>query len=307
MHRLYRRQKFGAERREPELSPTIGNTVQLVMLQISRETPPDETRATRGSHLQPSSSCPLRPRPADSRYQRSGSRYRSGRQGLSLRQTKRLLRGGTILLSLVAVTVLLVAAGAIIWHSDLLFTPLTRPMASPRPTPTPFPHAGFIWYTDTSHGFVLQYPQDWKVLTLGQSQGTEFDNQADPSAICQILEPAPDSLPSSYRAAALQWVNFELDNLNNNFHDGQYRATHPAIALIGGQVWHMRSVTLQTTTGDILIQVYAMVHNDQPYIINLLTITTKKAPSPIQAYRSFQSMLKSFRFIRLNLVGSPGT
>jgi len=185
-----------------------------------------------------------------------------------------------------------------------------KSLPSPALYSTPFPHPGFVWYTDAGDGFAIQYPRDWRVLALSQSSGIEFDDRIVPNAICQILVPAPDVLPATERQTALNWVNFELNSLSSKLHNVQYTAASQPAASIGSTTWETRLVSIETPSGEVEIHVYATIHEGQPYIINLLTIMSNQAHVTILRHqylqRYFQPMLASFRFIRPNQVGEPG-
>jgi hypothetical protein len=155
-------------------------------------------------------------------------------------------------------------------------------------TSTPPAKAGFTYYTETVSGFQTQYPTNWEHIP--QNPGVEFDDSAqNPTYILQILVPTEGS------DSTTDWVQYEMNNLRQNAGTTGFQQTAGTQqAIIGGVTWTGGAATLQQGTTTIAVQVYATVHKDRAYIINMLAANTSLEAARAQY---FNSILDSFNFL----------
>lgn len=182
-------------------------------------------------------------------------------------------------------------------------TPTLTTPASPAPMP------GFTWYTDQNAHFSLQYPTTWKQQPVDSTLGVEFadGNTADAGTyVLDVYHPDPktSNVPAQQddNSTAASWVDFVLGNLQQQelAHGSTFQRLPGPIPAVtfGKQTWQSGIATInEMINGQALpvrVQVYATIHNGQPYIINVYALTDAFATGQ-QQY--FTPMLNSFQFL----------
>lgn len=190
-------------------------------------------------------------------------------------------------------------------------------------TPTPTNAApGFMLFTDRADGFSIQYPSAWTYSP--QHPGVQFaDDNNETGYTVLVTPPSGVTLagPTQDSSDPAAWVNYELSHLRtiypNNFisvSDGETTRE------IGGVTWSGGAGVITNVTGQsatptagatatpsvtptatpnisrgsgIRVQVFATVYNNQPYIIDLVSVADR---FPAGRLEFFDPMLNSFRF-----------
>jgi hypothetical protein len=164
-----------------------------------------------------------------------------------------------------------------------------RPAEPHNPSPAPPDTAnGMVAYRDDESGFQLYYPTGWESIPLNPGVELDDDDQ-NPAQIVQVL------LPNDNQDPTADWVEYELDKLQHiaGGTDFQVIPGSPD-EVIGGMSWKGGAATFQLSGATVAVQIYATVHNQQAYIINLLT---KSMPLTTARQQSFDAILQSFVFV----------
>lgn len=216
---------------------------------------------------------------------------RCGQCGASFTLRRAFPPGGLVSARRLALGAALAAlVTAIAGFTLLLARPSTAAPATPTATARAVPPLlpGYTRYTDAADGFTLQYPSGWTATPI--DDGVEFDAPGQhPADVVQVLLPPPASRD------ATAWVQQELANLQQT---AGAIATRPDDAQtshqIGGESWAGDAVVLQSDNQTISVQVFAAIHQQRAYLVNLFAAT-----GSLTAARAtvFDAMLATFAFL----------
>ncbi len=170
-------------------------------------------------------------------------------------------------------------------------TPTTSVVvATPTPllTPTPSPKPGFSYYTEAVSNFQVQYPSGWVVVP--QNPGVEVDDSPQtPTYIQQEL------MPTENLDLQTNWVQYEFNNLRQTSGTSNFQQIGGISQMvIGGEQWNSGLATLLQGTNTITVRVFATVHHDRAYIINLLAANVDMTTAQTQY---FNDILNTFAFL----------
>lgn len=168
-------------------------------------------------------------------------------------------------------------------------TPTVAPTPSPSPTivPTPTPDANFAWCTTcTTNGFLVEYPQGWNQTNDGATTNIRFVN---PGASDQYAE---FKTPGATTSNASQLVANDLQTTFAS-QPGYTAPTGSSTATIGGENWIYEIAYYQLNGQQEQVQVYATVHQQNAYIIELQAATSQFPTVNTQYYAT---MLGRFQF-----------
>ena len=155
-------------------------------------------------------------------------------------------------------------------------------------TPTPLPQPGYLYYTENTSNFQVQYPAGW--ATMPQNPGVEIDDNAqNPTFVMQVLLPTDNQNPQT------DWVQYEFDNLRQTSGTSNFQSIAGVTQfVIGGEEWMSRTAMLQQGNNMIAVRVLATVHLGRPYIINMLAANVDIATAQS---RYFNAILSTFAFL----------
>ncbi|MEO8971605.1 MAG: zinc ribbon domain-containing protein [Ktedonobacteraceae bacterium] len=161
------------------------------------------------------------------------------------------------------------------------------PVPSPTVAPTPTPDANFAWCIScTANGFLVEYPQGWNQTNDGATTNIRFTN---PGASDQYAE---FKTPGVAQSNASQLVANDLQATYASQQNYQ-PPTGKSTATIGGENWIYETATYQLNGQQEQVQVYATVHQQNAYIIELEAATSQ---FPTVSSQSFSPMLGRFQF-----------
>lgn len=161
------------------------------------------------------------------------------------------------------------------------------PVPSPTVAPTPTPDANFAWCTTcTANGFLVEYPQGWNLTTDGASTNIRFVN---PGANDQYAE---FKTPGVAQNNASQLVTNDLQSTYAS-QQGYTPPTGKSTATIGGENWIYETAYYQLNGQQEQVEVYATVHQQNAYIIELEAATSQ---FPTVNTQTFTIMLGRFQF-----------
>ncbi len=213
----------------------------------------------------------------------------------------RLILIGGVVSALLASALLLAvaAAGRIAAQRGARASTTPSPaVATATPSPSPTPRTGFLVYTDSADGFLVQYPQNWAVDSSATPVIQFSDDSNETGYVMQVALPAPSALPGGGGdpAKADTWVNYEL-NIFAQKYPQNFILLNSGITTreIGGVTWQSGAGLITNNSSGIRLQVYATVYQGKPYLINLLAAQDRFSAGT-QEY--FEPMLNSFAFLK---------
>ena len=172
-------------------------------------------------------------------------------------------------------------------------TPSPVPTVTPTPVPsptvasTPTPDANFVWCTTcTTNGYLVEYPQGWNQTTDGAPTNIRFVN---PGASDQYAE---FKTPGVAQSNASQLIANDLQSTYAS-QQGYTPPTGKSTATIGGENWNYETAYYQLNGQQEQVQVYATVHQQNAYIIELEAATSQ---FPTVNTQTFMTMLGRFQF-----------
>jgi hypothetical protein len=161
------------------------------------------------------------------------------------------------------------------------------PVPSPTVAPTPTPDANFAWCTTcTTNGFLVEYPQGWNQTNDGATTNIRFTN---PGANDQYAE---FKTPGATTSNASQLVTNDLQTTYAS-QPGYTPPTGSSTATIGGENWFYEIAYYQLNGQQEQVEVYATVHQQNAYIIELQAATSQ---FPTVNSQYFVTMLGRFQF-----------
>lgn len=161
------------------------------------------------------------------------------------------------------------------------------PVPSPTVAPTPTPDANFAWCTTcTANGFLVEYPQGWNQTNDGAPTNIRFTN---PGANDQYAE---FKTPGATTNNASQLVTNDLQTTYAS-QQGYTPPTGSSTATIGGENWFYEIAYYQLNGQQEQVEVYATVHQQNAYIIELQAATSQFSTVNSQY---FVTMLGRFQF-----------
>ncbi len=209
-----------------------------------------------------------------------------------------ILIGGVVSALLASALLLAVAAAGRIAAqrtTDSSATP-SPTVFTPTPSPSPTPQAGFLVYSDTANGFLVQYPQNWLVDTSAASVIQFSDDSNETGYIMQVALPSSSALPAGGDPAnANTWVNYELNIFAQKYPQNFILLNSGATTReISGVTWQSGAGLITNNSSGIHLQVYATVYKGKPYLINLLSAQDRFSAGTLEF---FDPMLNSFAFL----------
>lgn len=207
-----------------------------------------------------------------------------------------ILIGGVVSALVASLLLLLVAGTAHITRQPGGVAYVTDP-PTVTPSPSPTEQVGFQVYTDTTDGFVIQYPRSWSIDSSAAPVIQFSDNSNETGYVAQVATLAGTTLtdPTSDPTNAKSWVNYELNifaqKYPQNFillNSGQTTRE------IGGVMWESGAGLITSNSSGIHLQVYATVYHGKPYLINLLSAQDRFTAGSLEF---FDPMLASFAFL----------
>lgn len=142
-------------------------------------------------------------------------------------------------------------------------TPMPTSTPTPAPSPTPAPDAGFAWCSIcTPNGFLVEYPQGWTQANDSAPTNVRFFNTNPTDQYAEFKTPGATTSSASQLVAA---------DLQSTFasQPGYVAPTTSSTATIGGENWTYEVATYQLNGQPEQVQVYATVHQQKAYIIEL--------------------------------------
>jgi hypothetical protein len=209
----------------------------------------------------------------------------------------RLILIGGVVSALIASALLLAVAGAGRIAAQRGGDTVAISSATATLSPSPTPQTGFQVYSDTTDGFVIQYPKSWTVDSTASPVIQFSDDSNETGYVAQVATPADSTLSATNGdpTSATTWVNYELnifaEKYPQNFillNSGQ------TTRVIGGAVWQSGAGLITNNSSGIHLQVYATVYKGKPYLINLLSAQDRFSAGSLEF---FDPMLASFAFL----------
>lgn len=179
-------------------------------------------------------------------------------------------------------------------------TPTTVPSPASTASPTLSPSAtltsaatpdmGFSLCdtTCTSNGFTVEYPNSWEQKPTPDATGTQFTNVSQTDEFAAFKTP-----PGTTTMNAGQLVNTDLNNFSSQQGYTAPTPTPSSNATIGGENWSYQIAYYQLNGQTERIEVYATVHQDKAYIIELQAVDSQFDAINTQY---FERMLVRFQF-----------
>lgn len=212
----------------------------------------------------------------------------------------RLILIGGVVSALLASALLLAisAAGRIAAERGANSSTTPSPLvATPTPSPSPTPQTGFLVYTDTANGFLVQYPQNWSVDSSATPVIQFSDDSNETGYVLQVALPSSSSLPGAGGdpSKADTWVNYEL-NIFAQKYPQNFILLNSGMTTreIGGVTWQSGAGLITNNSSGIHLQVFATVYKGKPYLINLLSAQDRFSAGTLEY---FDPMLNSFAFL----------
>jgi hypothetical protein len=172
-------------------------------------------------------------------------------------------------------------------------TPVETPTTAPSPTadPTPLADPGFTWCdtTCTTNGFIIEIPNGWQKTSTADNTGTKFTHPTQSDEFAAIKLPA-----SPGGASASDLVTNDL-NANYANQPGYVPPTSTETTTIGAENWVYQIATYTFNGQKERIAVYATIHMNKGYIIELEALDSLYTTANTQY---FEKMTGSFRFLQ---------
>jgi zinc-ribbon domain len=168
-----------------------------------------------------------------------------------------------------------------------LATATPTPVPSPTVPPTPTPDLNFAWCSScTSNGFLVEYPQGWNQINDGSPMNVRFFNPIVNDQYAEFKTPGATS------SSASELVTNDLQTTYASL-PGYTAPTSSSTATIGGENWTYETASYQLNGQTEQVVVYATVHQQKGYIIELQAAADQFATVNTQY---FSVMLNRFQF-----------
>lgn len=166
-------------------------------------------------------------------------------------------------------------------------TPSPSPTVAPTATPAPDPNFSWCGTQCTQSGYQIEYPNGWTPGSAQNAPGTQFSTT---SAVDTVY--AAVKTPSTTATSASDLLSADIATFS-----GQTNFQGPQSILsttIGGENWSYSTITYQLSGHTEQVNVYATIHQNKGYVIELQASQDQFSTINTQYFRP---MLASFQFV----------